>query len=67
VPRDATIVFRLPSEAKDALLGVAEDQQRSLSNVLVLIVNEWLAGGGKLTPTPPARSSRRAVRRRRTK
>jgi hypothetical protein len=44
--RDAMMVFRLPSATREALQRAAEAEQRSMSNLTVLIVSEWLSANG---------------------
>ena len=56
--RDATLVFRLPSEIREALERAAEAEQRTMSNMAVWILSHWLMRRGYLD------SKRTEVRRR---
>lgn len=58
--RDAMMVFRLPMATKEALMAAAEAEQRSVSNLIVVIVGEWLRTNGHLADTPPKAPARRA-------
>jgi hypothetical protein len=40
------MVFRLPSATREALQRAAEGEQRSMSNLTLLIVSEWLSANG---------------------
>lgn len=45
--RDETLNLRVPGELKDALRHAAEADGRTVSNLAVLIMREWLASHGK--------------------
>ena len=49
--RDAMMVFRLPMAMRDALTKAAEAEQRSVSNMTVVIVGDWLRAKGYLNET----------------
>jgi hypothetical protein len=50
--RDAMMVFRLTTAMRDALIKAAEAEQRSVSNMTVVIVGDWLRSKGYFTDTP---------------
>jgi hypothetical protein len=56
--QDAMMVFRLPENTKAALLEAANVEQRSASNLLVLIATQWLATNGHLNPKASSRRPR---------
>jgi hypothetical protein len=58
--RDAMMVFRLPTATRKALQRAAKVEQRSMSNMALRIVSEWLSANGYL---PKQMGSSRAPRK----
>ena len=57
---DTTLVVRFPSEVKDALQRAAEDDNRSMSSMCLIIIREGLQARNYLdAPKKSARSPRR--------
>ena len=46
--KSAPLGFRIPQEMKDALIKAAEDDERSVSSLVTLIVRNWLKEKGYL-------------------
>lgn len=46
--KTAALGFRIPQEVKDALSQAAEDDERSVSSLVTLIVRDWLKERGYL-------------------
>ena len=44
--RDAVLICRLPRSTRESLQRVADAEERSLSNLTVRILNEWLMRHG---------------------
>lgn len=65
IVRDAMLNIRLPAELKEALRQAAEDDHsRSLSGMVVRILDEWLAEHGYSSgPSPITANRRPAVHR----
>jgi uncharacterized protein (DUF1778 family) len=58
--RDAMMVFRLPTATRKALQRAAKVQQRSMSNMALRIVSEWLSANGYLArQTPTSRAPKK--------
>lgn len=53
--KDASITFRLPQATRDALARAAEAERRSLSNLAVAVLSEWLEAHGHLPKARPAK------------
>jgi hypothetical protein len=50
--RDAVIIFRVPKATKDALEQHAKAKTRTLSNMTLCIVTEWLDAQAKSRAAP---------------
>jgi CopG-like RHH_1 or ribbon-helix-helix domain, RHH_5 len=46
--KDAMIVFRLPTETREALQKAAASERRSVSNMAFVIIYDWLKSNGYL-------------------
>jgi hypothetical protein len=46
--KTAALGFRIPQEMKDALTKAAEEDHRSVSSLVTLIVRDWLKDKGYL-------------------
>lgn len=55
--RDASITFRLPLATREALQRAADAERRTLSNMALLIVEDWLGANGHLDEPKAKRSS----------
>jgi hypothetical protein len=60
VKRNAMLIVRLPDEVKNAAMRAADDDHgRSLSGMVVRILEEWLTDRGYLKARPQAASRRK--------
>jgi hypothetical protein len=48
--RDDVLNVRIPARIKTGLRRAAEDDRRSMSNLVEIILGEWLAGRGYMKP-----------------
>jgi len=63
---DAIVIMRFPDDVKAALRKAAQAERRSMSNLALAVLSEWLAARGYLlAPGPPGGkpAPRRAKRR----
>ncbi len=50
---DAVVMMRFPSDVKDALKRAAKAERRSMSNLALAVLSDWLVENGHLKPTRP--------------
>lgn len=51
---DAIMMMRFPSEVKAALAKAARAEQRSMSNLTLSVVTDWLVANGYMKAVKPA-------------
>lgn len=51
---DAIMMMRFPSDVKAALAKAAKAEQRSMSNLTLAVMTDWLVANGYMKPTKPA-------------
>jgi hypothetical protein len=51
---DAIMMMRFPSDVKAALAKAAKAEHRSMSNLTLAVMSEWLVEQGYMRPTKPA-------------
>jgi len=51
---DAIMMMRFPSDVKAALAKAAKAEQRSMSNLTLSVMTDWLVANGYLKPAKPA-------------
>lgn len=54
MPLDAIMMMRFPSHVKAALARAAKAEQRSMSNLTLSVMTEWLVENGYMKPAKPA-------------
>ena len=62
MPLDAVVMVRFPSEVRDALKTAASEQRRSMSNLMLTVLEAWLVEQGYLKPPATPRRTRRPAR-----
>ena len=51
---DAIMMMRFPSDVKAALARAAKAEQRSMSNLTLAVMTDWLVASGYMKPKRPA-------------
>jgi predicted HicB family RNase H-like nuclease len=51
---DAIMMMRFPTEVKAALSKAAKAEQRSMSNLTLSVMTDWLVENGYMKPAKPA-------------
>ena len=62
MPLDAVVMVRFPSQVRDALKAAASEQRRSMSNLMLTVLEAWLVEQGRLPPPKAPRRTRRPSR-----
>jgi hypothetical protein len=55
---DAIMMMRFPSEVKVALAKAAKAEHRSMSNLTLSVMTDWLVANGYMKATKPAKKGR---------
>jgi hypothetical protein len=55
MPLDAIVMMRFPSDVKVALKKAAKAERRSMSNLALAVLSEWLADHGHMKSSKPSK------------